>query len=755
MTPFTAFFQSVRSLLFRRSAKAEIDEEIRFHIEQHTAQLTAEGMAPDAAAREARRQFGNLQTIREECRENAGVSFGETMLRDVGFGIRMLRKNPGFTAVAVITLALGIGANTAIFSVVDRLLVRSLPVAVPERLALLAQPGGRGGRPDYDLNYPLYRDLQRENSVFSQLSAVAPKSVGLRVTEGTVRRGALLVSGNYFSMLGVNAALGRMFAQNEGAEIEDAAVGVLSHRLWMSQFGGDPQVLGRAIDVNGTPVMVIGVAPREFTGSTRGEEPDLYLPITILGRLDGSGERAGEPLRDRDYTWINVLGRLQDGVSLAQAEIAMRTLGQQIALVNPKNTPENLMVLPGSQGFNESTHGVREPLRLLSLVAGFILLLVCANLANMQLARAIGRSREFAIRMALGVQRGRIIRQLLTESLLLSGMGGCLGLLVAFWINRALRGLQVAEYPGMLEGGLDHRVLWFGFCASIFTGVVFGLAPAWRASRVPIVARLKNGGDVPRTGSGRWSLSDILVIVQIALAVIVLLSAGLCGRSLYQLQKLSPGFEPSRILLVTLDANLNRQDSERQSAFYDQLLDAVRMMPGAEAAALSSNTPLGGGLPGRGIQRIDGHELRPNERLFGDINSVSADYFRTLRIPLRRGREFDKSDTASSPRTVIVNEQFVQRYLPDQDPIGKRIALMTRDTEPALEIVGVVADTPNRSLTDSPRQTMFVPVTQNPAGNLTVILRTGLAPAAASSWIRETVRRTRPERGDSENAHDE
>ncbi|MEO8350714.1 MAG: ABC transporter permease, partial [Chthoniobacteraceae bacterium] len=497
-------------------------------------------------------------------------------------------------------------------------------------------------------------------------------------------------------------------------------------------------------NVNKTPVTIIGVAPREFTGSTRGEEPELYLPITMLGRLDGSVDGDGGPLRVRHFTWMNVIGRLNDGVSLAQAETAMRTLGQQIALENPVNTPDNLMVLPGSQGFNESTREVREPLRLLFLVAGFILLLVCANLANMQLARATGRGREFAIRMALGVQRRRIIRQLLTESLLLAGMGGCLGLLVAFWITRALRGLEVAQFPGMLEGGLDHRVLWFGFFASILTGVIFGLAPAWRASRVPIVAQLKNGGDAPRSGFARWNPSDLLVIVQIALAVIVLLSAGLCGRSLYRLQKVSPGFEPSQVLLATLDSKLDRPDKEREEAFFNQILETVRTLPGAEAVALAVQTPLGGGLPGNSIERIDGHEPKPKEHLFADTNTVSADYFRALRIPLLRGREFDNSDVASGPRTVIVNEQFAQRYLPDQDPIGKRITLKSRETGSTFEIVGVAADTPNRSLTDSPRQTMFFPVSQNPGGNLTLILRTGLAPATATSWIRETVRRIDP-----------
>jgi putative ABC transport system permease protein len=661
-------------------------------------------------------------------------------MNDLKFALRQLLKNPGFTAVAVLTLALGIGANTAIFSVVDQLLVRPLPVAEPERLALLGQSRGQGNV-EYEFNYPLFRDYQRENKVFSQLSATAEQSVGLGTGGATERQQALLVSGNYFSMLGVNAALGRTFAPNEGVEIDDAPVVVLSHGLWERRFGADPQVLNRSVTVDGHPFTVIGVAPREFTGTTRGFVPDLYVPITMYGQL--TSERPGNehPLNTRFFTWHWIMGRLKDGVSPIQAKAAMEVLARQADAAKLPNTATNLVVLPGAQGFSANLQEARMPLNLLLGTAGLVLLIACANLANLQLARGAGRTREFAIRLALGSRPWRLVRGLLTESLLLSVAGGVLGLLVAVWLVDVLTQFRPPNASISLPTGLDPRALLFALGASVATGLLFGLVPAFRASRPQIVPELKGGGSTttePRTG--RWNLRSGLVVLQVSLSLVVLVGAGLCTRSLQKLQRIDPGFEPSKIVLSSFDLGLNDYTPPQAQQFYDQLLERVRALPGVEAASLSANTPLSGNAPGMSVARIEGYQAGPREHPWGDVNFVGVDYFRTLSMPLLRGRDFAKSDAANSPAVVIVNEAFAKLYLPGQDPVGKRIFQYGARGEISTEIVGVVETTRSRRLSDQARSAMYLPLTQQPAQALTLSVRTGLDPAATIPLLRQLVK---------------
>jgi macrolide transport system ATP-binding/permease protein len=656
------------------------------------------------------------------------------MLNDLRHAIRMLLKTPGFTAVAVITLALGVGANTAIFSVMDRLLARPLPVVRPGQLAVLAQQFG-DGQLDFDFCFPLFRDFQRGNSVFSQLTASADMAVGLSAGGATERQRALLVSGNYFSMLGVNAALGRTFGPDEGVEIDDGPVVVLSHGLWERRFGADPQVIGRKVTVNGKPFTIIGVAPREFTGTTRGQVPDLYVPITMYGQL--STERPGNehPLATRFYTWHQIFGRLKDGIAHSQAQAAMQALAQQIHAITPANTSTNLVILPGAQGF---TYGVREtrlPLNLLFAIAGLVLLIACANLANLQLARASARTREFAIRLALGARRGRLIRALLTESLALALLGGGLGVLAASWLTAVLERFRPADSSLELSGGFDARVLVFAAGASVFTGLLFGLAPALRASRPQLVPELKGGGGTTEARIGRWNLRSGLVILQIALSLLVLVSAGLCLRSLKKLQQIEAGFEPSRVVLMSFDLGLNNYKQPEAKDFYDRLLERVRTLPSVEAASLARATPLDGNRLGIGDERVE--DYHP----FGDFNLVAPDYFRALSIPLLRGRDFTSTDVAHGLPVVIVNNAFVRRYWPGQDALGKRIFQQKDDSVPA-EVVGVVETTRSRTLGDSPRPALYFPITQKPemALALTLSVRTGLEPAATIALLRELVK---------------
>ncbi len=480
--------------LFNKSRKdRELQDELVSHIQMHVEDNLRSGMTPEEARRQAMIRMGGIESAKEAYRAQRGLPLLETLFQDVRFGLRMLRKNPGFVAVAVLTLALGIGANTAIFSIVDQLLARPLPVARPQRLALVAH-GQRGNRLEFDFTYSLFRDYQRENTVFSLLAVTMDESVGLGAGGTTERRRALLVSGNYFAMLGIDAALGRTFAPNEGVEIDDAPVVILSHRLWQGGFGADPQVIGRKVTVNSRSFTVIGVAPREFAGTTRGLAPDLYLPITMYGQLTSIRPGGENPLASRYYSRPWMMGRLKDGVNPAQAEAALGALAQRAYAAGIPNASTNLIVLPGSRGFDQDLADTRLPLNLLLGTALLVLLIACANLANLQVARASGRARDFAIRLALGAGRARVVRELLTESTLLALGGGALGMVVAVWLGDVLGRFRPPNIDIDVTAGLEPRVLLFAFGASVVTGILFGLAPAFRASRPQIIPELKDGG---------------------------------------------------------------------------------------------------------------------------------------------------------------------------------------------------------------------------------------------------------------------
>lgn len=661
------------------------------------------------------------------------------IMHSLKFAFRQLLKNPGFTVVAVLTLALGIGANTAIFSVVDQLLVRPLPVNEPDRLVLIGQ-ARRDGQPDFDFNYPLFRDYQRGNTVFSQLAASSELDVGLGTGGATERRRALAVSGNYFTLLGVEPALGRTFAVNEGVEVDDAPVVVLSHGLWQRQFGADPQVIGRHVTVNASPFTIIGVAPREFAGTSRASAPDLYLAITMYGSLTGPLQGGEHPLRTRFFTWLSMMGRLRDGVTLDQAQVAMTTLAQQVRAATPANTSTNLVVLPGAQGFSHELNDARLPMNLLLVTAALVLLIACANLANLQLARATGRTREVAIRLALGAGRGRIVRELLGESVLLACGGGVLGMVVAVWLVAVFGRFRPANATIELGSGLDLRVLLFAFGVSVLTGVLFGLAPALRASRPQLVPELKGGMGATEPRVSRWNLRGALVVLQVALSLLVLVSAGLCVRSLRNLRQLEPGFEPSRVVLMSLDLGLNNYSRPQAREFYVRLIERVRTLPGIEAASLALTTPLSGSAPGMSVERVEGYQPGPGERPVGDFNIVAGDYFRAVGVPIRQGRDFSAADSAKGPAVVVVNEAFARRYWPGQDAVGKRLWQHGPDGGVATEVVGVVGSTPNRRLTDSPRPAFFFPLTQKPEAAMTLVVRTGLEPAGTIGLLRELVK---------------
>lgn len=661
-------------------------------------------------------------------------------MHELKLAARQLLKSPGFVLVAVFTLALGIGANTAVFSVMDRLLIRPLPVPSAEKLVLLGDKR-RDGRVDFEFNHPLFKDFRRENRVFSHLVAIAATPVGLGIGEVTERQQAQLVSGDYFAMLGVGAALGRTFADNEGRETDDAAVVVLSHGAWVRQFAADPAVIGRKVSVNGKPFEVIGVAPREFAGVIRWQSPDLYLPITAIGQISADRPGGVHPLDTRYFVWHQIMGRLKDGIQLEPASAAMAQLSSQIYKTAPPNTPSNLVVLSGASGFGGDLQQTRLPFSLLLATSTLVLLIACGNLAGLQMARVGARSKEFAVRLALGSGRAALIRGLMVESVVLAVAGGALGLLFAGWLSNFLETFRPPNVTLDLGAGIDTRVMVFGFLVSLATALIFGLLPAVRSSRASLVEDLKQGGGVVESHSRRWNLRGLLVAGQVALSVLVLICAGLCVRSLHKLQNLGTAFEPSRVVLASLDLGLSNYSDARAGEFYDQLLLRVRQLPGVEAASLASNTPLSGQSPSMSVERVEGYERRAGEPPpVGEYQHVSNDYFRTLNIGLVRGRDFNATDTAGSAPVVIINVAYARRYLGGLDPVGRILYQHSQGGGKPTEVVGVVQDFQSRSLQSQPRPAMFFPRTQKSSLEMTLVIRTALSPGSTMVAVREVVR---------------
>lgn len=671
-------------------------------------------------------------------------------MNDLRVALRQIRKQPGLTAVCILTLALGIGANTAIFGYVDRLLVRPLPVERPDQLAMLAVADDRG--PRYSFNYPLFTEYRERNQVFTHLVAQAQRSFGLGTdAAGTAERvRGLLVSRDYFEMLRLPAALGRTFAVDEGRTSGDRPVLVIGHGLWQRRFGSDPAVIGRSVQLNGLPFTVIGVTPREFPGTQLGTVADLYVPIPMLSRLfpPESEDLRADPLNSPFITWHEVLGRLKPGMAREEAQQSLRVLAAQLAAGNP-NASTNLLVLSGAQGVAQGIREARLPLLLMLGVVALVLVIACANVAALQLARGSTRHREMAVRLALGASRPRIVRQLLVESGLLTFAGGAAGIVVAAWLSRALtafRPSQVTVEDLAAFGRLDWRILVFGLTITVLTGVLTGLAPALQASRPDLIAALKGigtaAGSTRRGGARRF-----LVAGQFALATFCAAISLLCVQSVARLVALDPGFEPSRVMAANLDLRLGNHRPTGAEAFFDRVLDRFRALPGIESVALASTTPLSGSSVQMSVERLEDYTPSPGEFPVFHVTVITPGYFRTLGMRLLQGRDFDETDLARAPRRAVINESAARRYWPDRNPIGRRIyqrGFGEAADETSYEIVGVVGDAPQRPLGRPVEPAMYRALAQHPQSGMTLLIRTAGPPAGLGNEIRKVIAELAP-----------
>lgn len=683
-----------------------------------------------------------------------------TLIQDIKYGLRMLLKSPGFTAIAILTLALGIGANTAIFSFTDQVLLRTLPVPNPQELVVLRSPGPNPGRTSSDMtdgaqafSYPMYKDLSDRSTVFTGLLACF--GVDVNVTgHGTTQSGTgELVSGNYFQTLEVQPALGRVFDANDETAPGANSVAVLSYAYWTRKFGADPSILNKPLQVNGTALTVVGVAARGFDGVQFGSLPDIFIPITMLNQM---APTSGLELENRAHHWVAILGRLKPGVSREQAQASLQPIYAPLLEEDAKllkysaTSPRRrqflekpLQLVDGATGRQVVQPGAEEPLIVLLGMVALVLLIACANLASLLVARGEARQREIAVRLAMGAGRTRLVRQLLTESLLIGIAGGVAGVAFASWCLDTMVG-AIPSDAGMvgLTAKLDPRVLWFAAAVTIVTSVLFGLAPALRATRVNLQSTLKDQGSSVSEGRSNIRLRKVLIIAQVALTAVLLAGAGLLARTLANLEHANLGVKTENILQFSVEPDLNGDKPAQTLALGQQARQAIAALPGVRSMAVSEEQIFNNDDNSSNITP-EGYTVGPEENTNVLWAFISPNYFSTMGIPLVAGREFTDADTTTSHKVIIINQALERRFFAGRNPIGMHIGFGGGSSvHPDMEIVGVVAD----SKWDGPRANivpfLYEPYTQDTQlGSLAFYVRTERDPSQMAAMLRETMQR--------------
>jgi putative ABC transport system permease protein len=662
----------------------------------------------------------------------------DEMIQDLRYGLRMLRKNPGFTAIAVITLALGIGANTAIFSVVNAVLLRPLPYPDSGRLAMVWQKYTIRGWGLVPVSYPNFVAIREQSQVFEDLSATSYYLYNLTADDSPERLMGMRVSDNFFSVLGVSPAIGRVILPEEDRTGTQRVV-ILSHGLWQRRFGSDAGIVGKSLALNGEAYTVAGVMPPDFQypppfnitmASTWYSMPkaDLWVPLPKAATQTSVGSR--------NY---HLIGRLKPGVSPAQAQAEMNAIAGRLEQQYPG--PNTGLELSLTTLFEQVVGSVRQALWILFGVVGFILLIACANVANMLLTKASGRRRELAVRLAVGASRLRLIRQLLIESLMLASLGGVLGILLANWGCKLLIAINPEKLPRIMEIQLNWYALCFTAAVTLLTGIIFGLMPALQASKLDLNESLKEGG---RSATGGFTGSrsrQLLVVGEVALSLVLLIGAGLLLRSFATLIAVDPGFNPERLLTLNLTlTGTNYGTQNQQTGFYQQLLQRIEHLPGVEAVGAVNSLPLTGDAGNSGLTIEGRPPVSPNERPHPAYRVINPDYFRALGIPLQRGRAFTIGDASGSPLVAIINQSAARVFWPNEDPLGKRIRPDIVPPDQWLTIVGVVSDVRHASLNVAPQPEVYWPFLQNPDRRINLLIRTTADPLNLAGAVRSEIR---------------
>jgi predicted permease len=666
----------------------------------------------------------------------------ENLLKDIRFGIRMLAKNPAVTAVAVLTLALGIGANAAIFSGVSAFILRPLPVPEPYQLVRPVEMSEDRGVGD-EISYPDFIDYRDQSTSFEAIAAEDMLGVALDSDNQSDVIWGQAVSGSYFDVVRIKPIVGRAFLPEEDKVAGAHPVVVMSHSLWQRRFGSDPNIVGKTIRLSNRGYEVIGVTPASFTGSKFALSLDFWVPMAMVEEL----RRSPGLLTDRGSHWMNVLGRLKPGVTMDQASLELTAIAARLnqAYPNDRASTTSAKVATEIDGrWEEAATVMRSAGAIAMAIVGLILLIACANVANLMLARAAARRKEIGIRLALGASRARLIRQLLTESLLLSLMGGGLGLLLAYWVTDLMEGfVPVLQYNMVVNFfALDSRALVFTLVISVATGLIFGLAPALHASNPDVVPILKGDLDAGRTKRRRFSLRPALVVVQVALSLAVLVCGGLFIKSFRQAQTMDPGFGTKNALIASLDPELVGYDTERSRNFFRQAIERASSLPGVEAAAATRLLPLGDSSNSNGPILKEGETL-PRGSAGRTIMTtvISAGYFKAMQIPILDGRDFDDRDHAKSQRVVIVNQHMANMLWPGENAVGKRI-FIGAESRDALEVVGVVKTGKYNTLAEDPKPYFYYPMMQRRPGNMAIVMRTNVDPRGLAGSFRKEIQNT-------------
>jgi predicted permease len=729
------------TLFRRRQLDERLEEELQFHLEMASQELEQRGVSRDQAKRTARLALapgGALERVRENHRAQRGVPMLEHLGQDLRFAFRTMGRSTGFTVVALLSLALGIGTNSAIFSVVDALLLRPLPIPQADHLVVISRTVDN--QPSGLFSYPAFRLLQGAKqlagvvAISDDFTAVV-RAAATQSAEGPAETAeSQLVSGNLFATLGIHAIAGRTFTADEDTQPGAQAVAVISYGFWQKRFGRNPGIVGQSLDVNSAPVTVLGVLPEGFRGLLADAAPDVFLPLTLRDTVRYSGsmtiggpENPRQPVwQEANQNWLRLLAKRQPSVSIERAgallavlferEKQVETIGRIDAAGRDRLLAERLVLESGERGIADSRETLTRPLLILAVLASLVLLIACTNVATLLLARADRRRKEMAVRLGVGAARARIIRQLLTESVLLAALGAGLGLLLATWGSRLLVGLMSAEgTPWSVDPTLDGPQLAFAVALALTTGVAFGLAPALLGTRVDLASSLSQGARSVKGGRNgqRLPLGRILVGLQVALSLVLLIGAGLFAQSLRNLVRVDPGYHSSGLLLARVDPALLSQRDGNLIAFYDRLTARLEAIPGIRSAGLSRARLLTDESDS-GKLALTTYAPAPHESMNVQHTTVTPHYFATVGLDLVEGRSFDLRDRVGSASVAIVNEALVRRYLPHGPALGQRLGFGGPDHARDLEIVGVVKDGKYHALSEPTRPLVYLPVTQIP-----------------------------------------
>jgi predicted permease len=712
----------IRALFRREKAETDLDSELRFHLESQIENNISAGMSREVARQSALREFGGVELAKEECRDERGAQFLEHLWQDIRFGVRILRKNPGFTAVAVLTLALGIGANSAIFSIVSAVLLRPLPY--PNHAQLLhVHETHFGSTASTNFTYANFLDLERDAKSLENVAAYRPWTFNLTGSGDAEQVFGAEVSANFFSALGIRPYLGRAISAADDALGGENHVAVLSYALWQSHFGADPEIIGKTTEVNSQQYLIVGVTPQDF------KFPDyakMWCPLVPGGKLHDN----------RSSRLLTVIANLGSAKSLAVARSELSSVAAQIQNENPGASPGLSL---NAVSLKESVvASVRPALMTLLIAAGLLLLIACANVANLLLARGATRKKEIATRLALGAGRARLISQLLTESLMIASLGGALGCVIAWWSLRFVAALN-GEFPRFGEITLDWRVLGFTLFISSVTGVIFGIAPALASLKLDFNASL-NERAPNSSGARRGEISEPLVALQFALAMLLLIGAGLLGRSFMRLVNVNPGFNSENLLTMRVFLSPVRfpENDPKATIVLHQMLEQIRTIPGVRSAGMVNTLPITGGAATDFAIQGRPAPLPRNEPV-ANINIVDSGYFRAIGIPLIDGREFTENDTQQSARVMIINQTMAKQFWPNENPIGKRVTMKNWGPPLSGEIIGVVGDTKADGIAADIYPMIYWPYFQFPQNFDAFIVRTDGDPTRMIAAIKERI----------------